>query len=104
MGCAAPQQQACAMATFDDDLDLMARLDALDAPAKQQEQPKELPALDDLLQCFTAEGLFNSQHKSLLLGFLTADGKTALESLLQDKDQSTVSYILTILCINIFEE
>jgi hypothetical protein len=44
---------------------------------------EDLPTLDDLLQCFTADGVFEKKHKDLLTGFLTTESNKFLEELLE---------------------
>jgi hypothetical protein len=65
----------------------------------EAKKTEELPALDDLLQCFTAEGIFNKKHMSLLRGFLTADSLALLDTLLAsiETNEQAYGYILTMI-------
>lgn len=65
----------------------------------------DLPTIDDLLQCFTFEGLFKEEYKKLLKGFLNLDSWNMVEDLLQKySDSNTKNYVLTTVCLLIFEE
>lgn len=77
---------------------------AASAPVNAAAVSKDkLPALDDLLQCFTAEGLFQAKHKDLLMGFLTGASQADLKLLLLGTDVE-ISFILTAVAVLIFEE
>lgn len=66
----------------------------------------ELPALDDLLQCFTADGVFEQKNKDLLRGFLTDDSLKILDELLAKfaGNNTAIGYVLSVTCNLIFEE
>ena len=74
--------------------------------AKEKKPTNELPALDDLLQCFSAEGVFEHEHMALIRGFLTDDSLNVLDSLLEANKGSPqmVGFILTFVATLIFEE
>ena len=81
--------------------------------AKPEEEKKvnkpetdELPALDDLLQCFTADGVFEEKHMKLLRGFLTDDSLKILDELLAKfaGNPTIIGYVLSVTCNLIFEE
>ena len=81
---------------------------------KKVEEPKfdeivkdeDLPTLDDILQCFTLEGIFEKEHKALLTGFLTPDSRKLFEELLEKfkDDENSTAFILSTVANLIFEE
>ena len=72
----------------------------------EHQQTNELPTLEDLLQSFTAEGVFQEKHKNLLRGFLTEASLKILDDLLSRLagNSSAIGFVLSLTCNLIFEE
>ena len=71
---------------------------------EDQDQEKELPLLDDLLNKFNVEGLFGSAHRDILKAFLTLDSQLHLDELLQKPENAAFGeYILTKVVILILD-
>lgn len=103
----ASPQLMCNNLSDNEDSDLEKRLAALMGSPREEKAKdcEELPALDDLLQCFSAEGQFETKHKDLLKGFLTAESQKVLADLLVKQTSETIqSFILTQVCLMIFEQ
>jgi hypothetical protein len=99
--------------------DMMARLAALDSPkamrksslgaAKEEKKnegdklEEDLPLLDDILNKFNVEGLFDVHYKELLKPFLTEESRRSLDDILA-KNASFAEYILTKVVMMILQE
>ena len=61
--------------------------------------------MDDILNKFTVEGLFDAQHKDLLKPFLTEESRTHLDEILAKAEHASfVEYILTRVVMLILQE
>lgn len=75
------------------------------AENEESKNDDDLPTLDDLLQCFTADGTFKQEHMALLRGFLTPESLTSMDSLISSTtDATTIGFILTSIAFTIIEE
>ena len=70
---------------------------------KQDPQEEALPLLDDLLNKFDVDGLFEVNHKDLLKPFLTDESRKSLDSILANNAGFT-QYILTKVVMLILQE
>lgn len=73
-------------------------------PEEQKTSDSEA-TLDDLLQCFTAEGVYMTERLNLLKPFLTTESLALMTQLLDStKDEKTIGFILTSIAFTIIEE